>query len=79
MEAIREIQTVKDGQIQLHLPKQFWKQQVEIIILTVPQKKIINSKKISLRGCLHHYANPSVNFREEDAWHNVVKEKYGNH
>lgn len=38
MEAIRSIQTVKNGEIHLQLPKQFWGQEVEIIVLTSPQE-----------------------------------------
>ena len=33
MEAIRSIQTVNNGEIHLQLPKQFWGQEVEIIVL----------------------------------------------
>jgi len=35
MEAIREIQTVKNGEVQFQLPKQFWGQEVEIIVLAM--------------------------------------------
>ena len=57
MEAIRSIQTVKNGEIHLQLPKQFWGQEVEIIVLTSPQeaRQSISNKK-SLRSCLKHYA-----------------------
>ena len=79
MEVIRELQTVKDGQVQLYLPRQFWGQQVEIIILTSPQKVSHISQKTSLRGCLHHYANPAMIFREKEVWQDVVREKYSNH
>ena len=37
MEAIRHIQTVKNGEIHLQLPQQFWGQEVEIIVLPAPQ------------------------------------------
>jgi hypothetical protein len=73
MEAIRKIQTVKEGLVQFHLPKQFWGQKVEIIVLfTPPQKR----QKKSLRGCLHSYANPSLMAYEGEAWQNAVREKH---
>lgn len=36
MEAIRNIQTVKNGEVHLQLPQQFWGQEVEIIVLPAP-------------------------------------------
>ena len=51
MEAIRKIETVKDGQVHLQLPKQFWGQEVEIIVLSAPQQ-VSTMRKKSLRGCL---------------------------
>lgn len=33
MEAIRRIQTVQNGEVHLQLPKQYWGQVVEIIVL----------------------------------------------
>jgi len=38
VEAIRSIQTVANGEIHLQLPKQFWGQEVEIIVLPSPQQ-----------------------------------------
>ena len=40
MEAIRSIQTVENGEIYLQLPKQFWGQEVEIIVLPSPQQTL---------------------------------------
>lgn len=77
MEAIREIQTVKNGEVHLHLPKQFWGQQVEIIILALPQLDTTAPiGKKSLRGALKHYANPELIAKEQDAWQDAVSEKY---
>ncbi len=61
MEAIRAIQTVENGEIHLRLPEQFWGQEVEIIVLPVPQadsRHVTPSK--SLRGYLKHYAKPEL-------------------
>lgn len=77
MEAIRETQTVKDGQVLVHLPRRFWGKQVEIIVLSPQQEPSTGSRK-SLRGCLHKYANPSLISGESEAWQNAVREKYGN-
>jgi hypothetical protein len=76
MQAIREIRHVESGRIMLDLPKTFWGQQVEVIILvlqeeTPPQKK-------SLRGCLQRYANPALIQQEQDAWQEAVREQYEN-
>lgn len=77
MEAIRKIQTVEEGQISVRLPAQFWDQQVEILVFSTPyQLDNIPSKK-SLRGCLRQYANPAFIDREQEAWHEAVKEKHG--
>ncbi|MBW2370373.1 MAG: hypothetical protein JRH15_21085 [Deltaproteobacteria bacterium] len=76
MEAIREIQTVKEGHVHVRLPRQFWGQQVEIIVLSASQQEPRVSQKKSLRGCLHHYANPALAAREEDAWQDAVSEKH---
>ena len=77
MEAIRTIQTVKEGHINVNLPQQFWGQQVEVIVLAAPaQDAKISAKKRSLRGCLHHYANPALIEHEQEAWEDAVKEKY---
>ena len=76
MEAIREVQTVKEGHVHVRLPKQFWGQQVEIIVLSALQQEPRASQKKSLRGCLHHYANPALISREGEAWQDAVREKY---
>jgi hypothetical protein len=77
MEAIRRIQTVENGEIHLQLPKQFWGQEVEIIVLTSPQQTIQpTDRKKSLRGCLKHYAKPDLMAQEQDVWQTVVSEKH---
>ena len=76
MEAIREIHTVKEGEVRVHLPAQFWGQQVEIIVLPAPRQKQSFSPKKSLRGCLHQYANPALIAKESEAWQETVSEKY---
>jgi hypothetical protein len=77
MEAIRSIQTVENGEIYLQLPKQFWGQEVEIIVLPLPQQitQPITRKK-SLRGGLKQYAKPDLIAQEQDAWQTVVSESY---
>ncbi len=77
MEAIRSIQTVENGEIYLQLPKQFWGQQVEIIVLTAPSQ-IMQSfpRKKSLRGCLSRYAKPDLIAQEQDIWQTIVSEKH---
>ncbi|MCP4398526.1 MAG: hypothetical protein GY801_14675 [bacterium] len=77
MEAIRKIQTVREGQVSVRLPAQFWNQQVEIIILSVSRQHDDIPSKKSLRGCLHQYANPTLIDHEQEAWHDAVREKYG--
>ncbi|MBK8453812.1 MAG: hypothetical protein WAQ53_08240 [Thiofilum sp.] len=80
MEALRSIQTVANGEIHLQLPKQFWGQEVEIIVLTAPQKimpTIVHKK--SLRGSLKRYANPALIAQEQDAWQTSVDYKLGKH
>jgi hypothetical protein len=63
--------------VHVHLPAQFWNQEVEIIVLsTQHQKKDISPKK-SIQGCLHQYADSKLADREQEAWHDAVKEKYG--
>ena len=74
MEAIREIQTVENGEIHLRLPEQFWGQEVEIIVLTAPQadsRHVTPSK--SLRGCLKHYAKPELIPQEQYAWETAAR------
>lgn len=78
MEAIKTTKTVKNGQILLSLPKQFWGQQVEIIILTGSKRTINKSRKASLRGCLQSHADPALISQEKIAWHKAVSEKYDN-
>jgi hypothetical protein len=77
MEAIRSIQTVENGEIHLQLPKQFWGQEVEIIVLPAPQQTPppIPRKK-SLRGCLSRYAKLDLITQEQDAWPTVASEKH---
>ncbi len=77
MEAIRETQTVKGGQVLIHLPRRFWGKQVEIIVLP-SQQETPTARKKSLRGCLHQYANPSLISRESEAWQESVRDKYDN-
>ena len=77
MEAIRHIQTVKNGEIHLQLPQQFWGQEVEIIVLPAPQTTRQSlTKKNSLRGCLKSYAKPELMAHEPGGWQAAVKEKY---
>ncbi|MDO9048034.1 MAG: hypothetical protein Q7U66_09890 [Methylobacter sp.] len=68
MEAIRKIQTVENGEVHLQLPKQFWGQEVEIIVLAVRQPVNPPVGKKSLRGTLKRYANPALMTREQTAW-----------
>lgn len=56
MNALRTVQQVHDGQIHLHLPKQFWGQQVEIIVLSAAQQEERQEAATSQRGCLRQYA-----------------------
>ena len=77
MEAIREIQTVENGKVHLQLPKQFWGQKVEIIVLALPQLDTpAPVQKKSLRGALKHYANPELMAKEQDAWQEAASEKH---
>jgi len=57
MEAIREIQTVWKGHVNICLLQQFWGQQVEIIVHSIVQRHERIIAKKSLRGCLRQYAN----------------------
>ena len=79
MEAIRKIQTVKDGQLNISLPEQFWGQEVEIIILASPKQNQRTSQKKSLRGCLRDYAEPKLRAREKEAWQDAVRDKHGHY
>jgi hypothetical protein len=75
MEAIREIQTIENGEVHLQLPKQFWGQKVEIIILAMPQLDTpAPVQKKSLRGTLKRYANPTLMNKEQSAWLDSVGE-----
>jgi len=78
MEAIRKIEKVRDGIVNIRLPRRFWGHQIEIIILPIPQKETQLKRKKSLRGCLHSYANPSLMHLEKNAWQDSVGEKYDN-
>ena len=74
MEAIREIQTVKNGKVKLQLPKQFWGQEVEIIVLAMRQPATQPMAKKSLRGILKRYANSALMEKEKSAWLDSVGE-----
>lgn len=77
MEAIRNIQTVRNGEIHLQLPRQFWGQEVEIIILPAPQPTAPPpTPKRSLRGCLKPYADPELIAQEQEAWQTAAGEKH---
>jgi len=69
MEAIRNIQTVINGEIHLQLPQQFWGQEVEVIVLSAPVSTVSSrTHKRSLRGSLKPYARPELIATEQDAW-----------
>lgn len=74
MHAIREIRTVKEGHITLHLPHIFRGQKVEIIVLPVQKEQSFRKK--SLRGCLQQYANPELIVSEKDVWQESAGEKH---
>lgn len=77
MEAIRHIQTVKNGEVHLHLPQQFWGREVEIIVLlaSLPMQQSPTDKK-SLRGSLKSYANPELIAQEHEDWQAAAGEKH---
>ncbi len=77
MEAIRTVQTVKNGEVHLLLPRQFWGREVEVIVLPapVPAPQSPADKK-GLRGCLKSYARPELIAQEQDAWLDAVGEKH---
>jgi len=78
MEAIRNIQTVKNGEVHLQLPQQFWGQEVEIIVLPAPRSAAPSpAPKRSLRGSLKPYANPELIAQEQEAWQVAAGEKHG--
>jgi hypothetical protein len=77
MEAIREIQTVENGEIHLQLPEEFWGQQVEIIVLSAPHAgSRSGGLKKSLRGSLRQYARPERMPEEQQAWQTAASEKH---
>jgi hypothetical protein len=75
MEAIRTIMTVSEGHVKVNLPERFWGKQVEVIVHEAPIQAQVSLKK-SLQGCLRQYANPAFIEREQEAWHDAVKEKH---
>lgn len=78
MEAIRNIQTVTNGEIHLLLPQQFWGREVEIIVLPAPlPTQQSSTDKKSLRGRLKSYANPDLIAQEQEAWQTAAGEKHG--
>jgi hypothetical protein len=74
MEAIRNIQKVENGEVHLQLPKQFWGQEVEIIVLAIQKSVTSSVAKKSLRGSLKRYANPALMAEEQTAWFDSVRE-----
>ena len=77
MEAVRNIQTVKNGEVHLQLPQQFWGREVEIIVLPAPLPTTQSpTNKRSLRGCLKSYAKPELMSQEHNAWQAAVREKH---
>ena len=70
MEAIRTIQNVEHGEVRIQLPKAFWGQQVEIIVLGTPspEEHTANPVKKSLRGALKAHANLGLIPLEAAAW-----------
>ncbi len=77
MEAIRSIQKVENGEIYLQLPQQFWGQEVEVIVLPVPQQSSpSNPQKKSLRSALRQYAKPELIAQEQDVWSAIASEKH---
>ena len=76
MEAIRKIQNVSNGEIRLHLPKQFWGKEVEIIVLAAATEPQPTAGRKSLRGALKQYAKPERMAQEQEAWQAAVSEKY---
>jgi hypothetical protein len=75
MKALRTLKQVQNGQVHLHLPKQFRGQQVEIIVLSGAQQEGREEAGASLRGCLRQYANPSLAAQEEGAWGTAVEDE----
>ncbi len=77
MEAIRNIQTVENGEVHLLLPQLFWGREVEIIVLPapLPNTQPLTNKR-SLRGSLKPYAKPELIAQEQDAWQTAAGEKH---
>ena len=77
MEAIRTIQTVKNGEVHLQLPRKFWGQEVEIIVLPAQRPTPPSSaNKKSLRGGLSAYATPELMAQEQEAWQTAMRDKH---
>ncbi|MBJ7899710.1 MAG: hypothetical protein GC158_07285 [Cyanobacteria bacterium RI_101] len=76
MEAIRSVQIVENGEVHLQLPQQFWGQEVEIIVLSLPRQSSepVTAKR-SLRRCLKQYANPALIPQEEEVWSRSAVDK----
>ncbi|MEY2341697.1 hypothetical protein AB4090_06265 [Acidithiobacillus sp. IBUN Pt1247-S3] len=76
MEAIRTIQNVANGEIHLQLPRAFWGQQVEVIVLATPSpvQKTAKPAQKSLRGALKAHANPNLIPLESGAWAAEVRD-----
>jgi hypothetical protein len=77
MEAIRNIQTVENGEVHLLLPQQFWGREVEIIVLPapLPNAQPLTNKR-SLRGSMKPYAKPELIAQEQDAWQMAAEKKH---
>ena len=77
MEAVRNIQTVTNGEVHLKLPQQFWGQEVEIIVLPAQRSPMPSqAQKRSLRGSLKPYAKPELIAQEHEAWQTAAGEKH---
>ena len=77
MEAIRNIQTVTNGEVHLQLPQQFWGQRVEIIVLPAPLTTAPSpTHKRSLRGSLKPYARSELIATEQEAWQAAAGKKH---
>ncbi len=76
LQAIREVYTVEQEEIRVHLPPAFWGQEVEIIVLPMPIQRTPLHQKKSLRGCLQQYANPALITHEQEAWQDAMIEKH---
>ncbi|MEO8210935.1 MAG: hypothetical protein ABI840_10260 [bacterium] len=82
MNAIREIKKVKNGKVEIELPKDFNGNEVEVIVLlnNKLEKKSGTHRKKAIEkfgGILKDYANPVLIQNEKDiAWTKVAKDKY---